>query len=145
MAADLASRVNDYNRLRDELRSITNKLPTADHTQRPILDRQIAAKDASIREQTEWIRKHWDNVLEVGYRKRITDIVAAESEFEDWKDQGARLERNIVERKAACFDHYVVMRNAARAAGKPKPMRFDAPKVKSRSGQLSTWTPGLPT
>lgn len=144
MIGDLAAHVNKHNKQRDQLRALTNKLPSVDHTARLPLEREIALMQNQIRGVTDWISKHYTGTLEPEYRETILNISAAKSAVEDLGDALAKGEGEVIAAEQACYDKYVELRNAARPAGKPKPIRFDAPKPKHQTGQISTWTPGLP-
>jgi len=144
-ADDLDLRINTYNRLRDEMRDLEKRLAGMGHTQQGFAQKQVDEIQDQIRETTDWVAGYYDDILQSEYQQSILAIVSAKSVREDLRDALAEGDSEVIRAEEACYQKYVELRNASRAAGRPKPMRFDAPKPKSRSGQLSSWSPGLPS
>lgn len=142
---DLTLRVNTYARLRDERRGFENRLGGLDHTQRGAVEAQIAEIADQIHDATIWIRNYRTQILAPRYREDILAIVTAKTEAAAKQVELQDAEAEIVAAEKQSYETWLLMRNTARAAGQETPPRFDLPKPKSRSGQLSSWSPGLPS
>ena len=137
--------LNAYSRLRDELRNLTQKLPTASHVDRPKLEREILLKDAQIRGRTDRIRTYRRDVLSPEYRQTILDVVDAKAVAAEAQTALAEAEVAIGKAEEKVYDTWLLMRNSARASGEPIPPRRDITGPARQTGQISSWTPGLRT
>ena len=137
--------LNSYNRLRDEQRALTQKLPNVGHVDRPKLEREILLKDSQIRGRTDRIRTYRRDVLSPEYRQTILDVVDAKAVAAEAQTALAEAEVAIGKAEEKVYDTWLLMRNSARASGEPIPPRRDITGPTRQTGQISSWTPGLRT
>ena len=142
--ADLGERLNLYSALRDQLRTIDTRLSSGlDHTQRPLIEKQQQEKHSQIRTQTEWIRSYRTDILAPRYRETILAIATAKTKAAEKQAELSEAEKAIGVAEKNSYNTWLLLRNTARAAGQEIPPRFDMPRPKRHTGQLSTWTPGI--
>ena len=143
VARSVPDLVNAYNLERDQLRGIERGKAGLDHTRLAQQEQREKAKHVEIRKITDEVQRLYETELEPGYRASILGISVAKSALSDAQAEVAKAEGLVSEAEAECYAKYLELSSAARAAGKPKPLRFDVERPRRHTGQISTWTPGL--